>query len=87
MKTLSATEARQNIGNWLSRALKGEDIGVVYKGKIVALRPVEVYGENYAMMEYGVTEQELKRFDKKMSKQLKDEKSTKWNGTAKGLRG
>ncbi len=87
MKTLSATEARQNIGNWLSRALKGEDIGIVYEGKIVALRPVEVYSEDYAMMEYGVTAQELKRFDKKMLKQLKVEKSTKWNGTAKGLRG
>ncbi len=87
MKTLSATEARQNIGNWLSRALKGEDIGIVYEGKIVALRPVEVYSEDYAMMEYGVTAQELKRFDKKMLEQLKDEKSTKWDGTAKGLRG
>ncbi len=87
MKTLTATEARQNIGNWLSRAIKGEDIGIVYEGKIVALRPVEVYSENYAMMEYGVTEQELKRFNKKILKQLKDEKSTKWDGTAKSLRG
>ncbi len=87
MKTLTATEARQNIGNWLSRAIKGEDIGIVYEGKVVALRPVEVYSEDYAMMEYGVTEQELKRFDKKMLKQLQNEKSNLWDGTANGLRG
>ena len=55
MKTLTATQARQNIGNWLSRAIKGDDIGILYQGRIVALRPVEVDDEDYAIKEYGVT--------------------------------
>ena len=50
MKTLSATKARQNLGEWIDRAIRGEDIGIVHSasGKIVALRPVEVYSEDYA---------------------------------------
>ena len=87
MKTLTATQARQNFGNWLSRAIKGDDIGILYQGRIVALRPVEVDDEDYATKEYGVTKEELKRFNKKMLKQLKNEKFTVWDGTAKGLRG
>ena len=87
MKTLTATQARQNIGNWLSRAIKGDDIGILYQGRIVALRPVEVDDEDYAIKEYGVTKEELKRFARNINKIAKNEKCTKWDGTAKGLRG
>ena len=87
MKTLSATEARQNIGSWLSRALQGEDIGIVWEGRIVALRPVNVYSEDSALLEYGLTPKELKRAEKNILKTLKNEKAAVWDGTVKGLRG
>jgi len=42
MLTLTPTDARSNLSALLRKALKGEDIGIVVDGKIVALRPVEV---------------------------------------------
>ena len=33
MKTLTVTAARQNLGNWLKRTLRGEDVGVSAPGK------------------------------------------------------
>jgi hypothetical protein len=70
MKTLTVTAARQNLGTWLKRTLKGEDIGVMIDGAIVAFRPVKVYSEDYAQVEYGVSDAELERFAKKMNKEL-----------------
>lgn len=61
MKILSVTEGRKNLGAWLRRALNGEDIGIVVDGRVVALRPVEVYSDDYALREYGVTEQQAER--------------------------
>ncbi|NBV24093.1 MAG: type II toxin-antitoxin system Phd/YefM family antitoxin [Proteobacteria bacterium] len=87
MKTLTATEARQNLGSWLTRALNGEDIGIISGGKIVALRPVEVYSEDYALLEYGVDRTAMARAEAKVVKQLKTEKTTRWDGTEKSLRG
>lgn len=57
MKTLSVSEARPKLGAWLDKALRGEDIGLVWQGRIVALRPVEVYSEDYVLMEYGVSKE------------------------------
>jgi hypothetical protein len=47
MKILTVTKARQNLGEWLHRAVEGEDIGIIdsASGSIIALRPVEVYSE------------------------------------------
>jgi antitoxin (DNA-binding transcriptional repressor) of toxin-antitoxin stability system len=89
MKTMTATQARQSLGAILSRVLKGEDIGIVHSGsgKIVALRPVEVYSEDYGLIEYGLSEAELKRASRKINKQAKREKTTKWDGNIKSLRG
>jgi antitoxin (DNA-binding transcriptional repressor) of toxin-antitoxin stability system len=70
MKTLTVTAARQNLGSWLKRTLKGEDIGVMIDGAIVAFRPVKVYSEDYAQLEYGVSDEELDRFADKMNKEL-----------------
>ena len=55
MKTLTVTEGRQNLGAWLKRALKGEDVGIVVDGRVVALRPVEVHSEDYVLHEYGAS--------------------------------
>lgn len=61
MKTLSVTEGRQNLGAWLKRALQGEDVGFVVDGRVVALRPVEVHSDDYALHEYGATGQQVER--------------------------
>jgi len=89
MKTMTATQARQRLGTVLSRVLEGEDIGIVHSGsgKIIALRPVEVYSEDYAMSEYGLSEKELKRAVDRINREAKREKTKQWDGTAKGLRG
>jgi len=58
MKTLSVTESREKLGYWLKRAIRGEDIGVVVDGVVVALRPVEVFSGDYILQEYNLTEKE-----------------------------
>ena len=85
---MTATQARQSLGTILSRVLQGEDIGIVHSGsgKIVALRPVEVYSEDYALVEYGLTKKELDRAVRNINKQARNEKTKRWDGTAKGLR-
>jgi antitoxin (DNA-binding transcriptional repressor) of toxin-antitoxin stability system len=70
MKTLSITEGRQDLGAWLKRALQGEDVGFLVDGRIVALRPVTVYSEDYALREYGVTEQQTTRASKAVRKHV-----------------
>ena len=78
---------RPKMGSWLDRALAGEDVGVTWRGKIIALRPVEVHSADYAFTEYGLTAEETAGAEKKIIKRLKNEKTKRWNGTAKGLRG
>ena len=89
MKTITATQARQSLGAILSRVLQGEDIGIVHSGsgKIIALRPVEVYSEDFALMEYGLTDNELNRAVRNIGKQANREKNKRWDGTPQGLRG
>ena len=59
MQTLTVTTARQNLRNWLERAVAGEEIGVIVGDKIVALRPVPVTAADYAQQEYGLTAAEV----------------------------
>jgi hypothetical protein len=87
MKTLTPAKARQNLTSLLDRALKGEDIGIMWAGEIVALRPTKVYSEDYALLEYGLTQTELKRAVKNIKRVSKNEKAQLWDGTAKGLLG
>jgi hypothetical protein len=70
MKTLTVTAARQNLGDWLKRTLKGEDVGVMIDGAIVAFRPVKIYSEDYAEHEYGVTGDDLDKFVAHANKEL-----------------
>lgn len=68
MKTLTITDAKKNLGRWLQAAAHGEDIGVISGADIIALRKVEVtpvvdeYA--YAMHEYGVSGEDMKRVEK-----------------------
>jgi antitoxin (DNA-binding transcriptional repressor) of toxin-antitoxin stability system len=71
MKTLAVTTARQKLGYWLKRALAGEDIGIVVDGQIVGLRRVEVVSSDYALQEYGVSEQQLERAADFVERELK----------------
>jgi hypothetical protein len=70
MKTLTVTAARQNLGNWLKRTLRGEDVGVMIDGAIVAFRPVKIYSEDYAEHEYGATGEQLDKFADRVNKEL-----------------
>jgi antitoxin (DNA-binding transcriptional repressor) of toxin-antitoxin stability system len=84
MKTLTVTAARQNLGAWLKRTLNGEDIGVTIDGNIVAFRPVKVYSEDYALQEYGLTEEEMKTAARRIGKEIAKERR---RGTIKPFTG
>jgi antitoxin (DNA-binding transcriptional repressor) of toxin-antitoxin stability system len=76
MKTMTATHARQRLGALLTRVLEGEDIGIVHSGsgRIIALRPVEVYSEDYAWVEYGLNAKDMKRAERKILSDIRKER-------------
>lgn len=61
MQTLTVTAARAQLGHWLARAVRGEEIGVVVGAQIVALRPVPIQAADYLETEYGLTREEADR--------------------------
>lgn len=61
MTTTTPTKARVNLSGLLKRALEGDDIGIVYNGQIVALRPVKVTSTDYMETEYGLSSEEWSR--------------------------
>ena len=70
MTTVSPAQARANLTSLLKRAAKGEDIGILHGDQVIALRPITVHSDDYALQEYGVTEKELDRFVRRMNKRL-----------------
>lgn len=62
MTTLTITNAKKNLGKWLSAAVNGQEIGIVSGATVVALRPVQVEATDYAWREYGLTPPELDAF-------------------------
>jgi antitoxin (DNA-binding transcriptional repressor) of toxin-antitoxin stability system len=78
MTTLTPSSARANLKTLLRRALKGDEIGIVVDGRIVALRPVAVEATDYAARAYGVTEAELTAFERTTHEKIaKDRKAGK----------
>lgn len=71
MKTLTITEGRGRLGYWLKKATEGQDIGFMFEGKVVALRPVTVHSEDYALQEYGLKEPEMAAAAKRISTDIK----------------
>jgi hypothetical protein len=71
MRTLTITEGRGRLGYWLKKATQGEDIGFMFEGKVVALRPVEVYSSDYALQEYGLTEREMASAERRIGGEIK----------------
>ncbi len=70
MTTLSPTQARTNLSSLLKRAAKGEDIGILHGDQVIALRPVKVHSDDYALQEYGVTEAELDSFVRRTKQRI-----------------
>jgi len=71
MLTITPTTARGNLSKLLRRALKGDDIGIVVDGKIVALRPVQVESTDYGQREYGAAPADLERFEHRIHGQIR----------------
>lgn len=61
MHTLTVTAARAQLGHWLARAVRGEEIGVIVGAQVVALRPVPIQAADYMEREYGLTKEEADR--------------------------
>ncbi len=78
MKTVTPAKARSNITNLLTRACNGEDIGIVHPatGQVIALRPVAVYSEDWALREYDLDQKTLAAAHRKVSAQVKRERAT-----------
>jgi antitoxin (DNA-binding transcriptional repressor) of toxin-antitoxin stability system len=77
MKTLTITDAKKNLGRWLTAAARGEDIGIICGADIVALRKVNVESTDYAQREYGATAEQvaaLERATERRYRQLKRSK-------------
>jgi len=70
MKTVTITKARANLSALLEKAKRGEDIGIVSGDQIIALRPVTVSSDDYALREYGATPDELERFEKRAEQKI-----------------
>jgi antitoxin (DNA-binding transcriptional repressor) of toxin-antitoxin stability system len=68
MKTLTITDAKKNLGQWLMAAARGEDVGIISGSDIIALRKVEVESTDYAFREYGVTPAELASLEERVEK-------------------
>jgi antitoxin (DNA-binding transcriptional repressor) of toxin-antitoxin stability system len=77
MVTLSPTRARSNLSSLLKRAANGEDIGILHGDQVIALRPVTVHSDDYAIREYGVTERELDKFVHRMERQIRRDRKAR----------
>jgi antitoxin (DNA-binding transcriptional repressor) of toxin-antitoxin stability system len=84
MKTLTITDARQNLGHWLKLAANGEDVGVIVGSDIIALRKVEIQSADYAYQEYGLTPAQVEEAGKRIAAQIKRERRA---GTIKEFKG
>jgi antitoxin (DNA-binding transcriptional repressor) of toxin-antitoxin stability system len=91
MRTLTITDARQNLGHWLKLAANGEDVGVIVGSDIIALRKVSVQSADYAYHEYGLAPAQVQkaeeRIDADVKKQRRAKTVTAFNGDWRELRG
>ena len=90
MKTLTITEGRGRLGYWLKKAAEGADIGFLVEGRVVALRPVEVFSSDYALQEYGLNEREMAAAEKRVRHDVKSARArgevTKFTGSKNDFR-
>jgi len=90
MKTLTVTEGRGRLGYWLKQAVAGKDVGFVCGDQIVALRPVTVHSDDYALQEYGLNEAAMKAAGRRIAAGIARERRRKtvkpFTGKADDLR-
>jgi len=89
MQTLSPTKARSNLTFWLKAAAGGKDVGILYGGQVIALRPVTVVSTDYAIREYGASEADVrnlsKKFDEEIQKNRRSGKLKTFTGSVEDL--
>jgi len=71
MKTLTITDARQNLGHWLKLAANGEEVGVIVGSDIIALRKVNIQATDYAYQEYGLSPQQVQEAEERIDAVVK----------------
>ena len=74
MKTLTITDAKKNLGQWLMAAARGEDVGIISGADIIALRKVEVESADYAFRAYGVPPAELATVEDRVEEDYQGQK-------------
>jgi antitoxin (DNA-binding transcriptional repressor) of toxin-antitoxin stability system len=84
MTTMTATQARLNLSSVLRRALKGDDIGIVVGGQVVALRPVEILSRDYAEREYGLSRPQMNTVARKLHAKAQKARSARKSKVCKG---
>ena len=80
MKTLTITSARQNLGAWLARAARGEEIGIISGAQVIALRPVAIAAADYAEQEYRLTKAELAKAAEKIHEEIDAAETIEFTG-------
>jgi antitoxin (DNA-binding transcriptional repressor) of toxin-antitoxin stability system len=80
MKTLTITSARQNLGAWLARAARGEEIGIISGAHVIALRPVAIAAADYAEQEYRLTQAELAKAAEKIHEEIDAAETIEFTG-------
>lgn len=76
MTTLSPTQARVNLSSLLKRAAKGEDIGILHGDTVIALRPVMVHADDYALRDTALPNRSWTAFVKNADRQINRERKT-----------
>ena len=91
MKTLTITDARQNLGHWLKLAANGEDVGVIVGSEIIALRKVKIQSADYAYQEYGLSPLQVQEAEDRIDAKVRAERRAKtvkeFKGDWRQLRG
>jgi len=77
MKTLTITEAKKNLGKWLSAASRGEDVGIIIGADIIALRKTEVESTDYAQRIYEATPEQVMALEKATDRRYRRLKHSK----------
>lgn len=76
MQTLSPTKARSNLTFWLKAAACGKEVGILYGGQVIALRPVRVEPTDYALREYEASDHEVQILSKKIDEEIQRNRRT-----------
>lgn len=77
MKTLTITDAKKNLGRWLTAAGRGEDIGIICGADVIALRKVDVESTDYVQREYGAPREQVAALERATDRRYRKLKAGK----------